>query len=414
MLATSERDVQRRVKKSIANTFRIPCALLLIALEFTNLATFLVDGGNSPGTNRHSSYAFQFAAYGIAGLVLLLDREAMRRIIRKPIVRWAFVTLMLLTWAMLVRTFNVPIGYTDYLLLRTFGLQVNSIGLLLTCIIIFDDPYVLQLTKRAVGIATLVGVLLNIYDFIRPGTFSVIYGRAAGLYMQPNSSGMALVFGCLIGLTVVRGRWGREAFLLCTLVGVVVTFSREAVLAFGVVLIAGVWASALSPRRLAVVAGIGIGMFIAFNVAPAINESRILTSDAASRLTLQWSDASAKDRARLAEKTLERFEEAPLMGEGFGTTLYWQDSQSHNAYLELLADCGILGVLVIPGLILSINRGTWDSYAFAIIVILWGFFNHNLLLDFFGLISLAIEADEPNKLQDVGAMAFSNLGYRTS
>ncbi len=388
MLATSERDVQRRVKKSIANTFRIPCALLLIALEFTNLATFLVDGGNSPGTNRHSSYAFQFAAYGIAGLVLLLDREAMRRIIRKPIVRWAFVTLMLLTWAMLVRTFNVPIGYTDYLLLRTFGLQVNSIGLLLTCIIIFDDPYVLQLTKRAVGIATLVGVLLNIYDFIRPGTFSVIYGRAAGLYMQPNSSGMALVFGCLIGLTVVRGRWGREAFLLCTLVGVVVTFSREAVLAFGVVLIAGVWASALSPRRLAVVAGIGIGIFIAFNVAPAINESRILTS--------------------------ERFEEAPLMGEGFGTTLYWQDSQSHNAYLELLADCGILGVLVIPGLILSINRGTWDSYAFAIIVILWGFFNHNLLLDFFGLISLAIEADEPNKLQDVGAMAFSNLGYRTS
>jgi hypothetical protein len=38
------------------------------------------------------------------------------------------------------------------------------------------------------------------------------------LYLDSNRSGMALVFGCLVGLTAIRPRW-REIFLLLTFAG---------------------------------------------------------------------------------------------------------------------------------------------------------------------------------------------------
>jgi len=83
-----------------------------------------------------------------------------------------------------------------------------------------------------------------------------------------------------------------------------------------------------------------------------------------------------KSRVVLAEKTLKQFEEAPLTGQGFGTTIFWPDGQSHNAYLDF-ADCGILGVLVIPWLILSIRRADWSLYLRVDILAL-AFFYHDV------------------------------------
>jgi O-antigen ligase len=96
----------------------------------------------------------------------------------------------------------------------------------------------------------------------------------------------------------------------------------------------------------------------------------------------------------LAEKTLEEFEDAPLFGQGFGTTLYWSGLASHNLYLSLIADLGVAGIIVIPALVLSVGRRSWDSYAFAVVFLLWCFFDHMVLSDSFALISLAIQADE--------------------
>ncbi len=377
-------------KARIVNTIRLPLALLLIGLEFTNLIPFLAEQGNV----QYSRYPFQYLGYGMCIWLILLDHRIAKRVLQKPLVLWVFGTLMLLTWAMLVRTFNSPIGYTNYLFLREFGVQVNSIAFLLTCVVMFDDPYVLHLTKRVVVIATLVGVLLSVCDVLKPGTFSNIPGRGAGLYVQPNGAGMATVFGCLIGLTVIRRRWSREVFFLCCLIGVTATFSREAMVAFAVVPVAGSLSGVLSPRRLLVAGGIGIALFVVFNLAGTLSDNDVLNANW-SRLTLHWSDSSTIARERLAEKTVEAFEEAPLIGQGFGTTLYWNDNQSHNSYLSLVADCGIVGILVIPALILSIRRRAWDFYAFASIFLVWGLFSHTLLSDLFGLISLAIQADEP-------------------
>lgn len=384
----------------MANFVRIPSALLLIALEFTSLVPFLAEGGTTSRTIQHSRFPVYFAAYGISALIMALDLKSAKRLLEKPLVIWAFAALMLFTWGMLVRTFNSPAGIDDYDFLRLFGLRVNTIGFLLCTTMILDDLYVLNLTKWAIVLATLVGVVLNLYDIMFPGTFSNIPGRAAGLYVQPNGSGMALVFGCLVGLTAIRRRWWQEVFVFVSFIGVLVTFSRESILAFVAVMVAGSVAGVLSLRRLAIIGGIGIALFVAFNLGNNLLSEKIVSTENWSRVTSQFlSDTSARDRVQVAKRALGAFEEAPLLGQGFGTTGYWGDVESHNYYLSLLADNGIIGILLIPGLVLSVRRRSWDFYAFAAAFLLWSFFSHNVLDESAGLIALAIEAVEPRSRQ---------------
>jgi O-antigen ligase len=185
----------------------------------------------------------------------------------------------------------------------------------------------------------------------------------------------------------------RESFLFCVFIGVLITFSREAMLSFFILLTGVVVARMLSFPRLIVAGAACFALFAMLDLSSTIADSDLLTKDTWSRLTLRWSDSSEKDRMNLAEKTLEQFESAPLIGQGFGTATFWADDQSHNAYLGLLADCGILGALVIPGLIFSLRRADWEFYTFASIFLVWSFFYHDVLTDFFGLIAVAVVAD---------------------
>ena len=393
------------MKSDLTAIVRIPSAVLLVALEFTNIFAFWALGGNVPASTQHSRFPFQFAAYGLAAAVLVLDPDVLRRFFRKPILRWSFCLLLLLTWSMLVRTFKPPVGYTNYDFARYFALRINAIGFLLTCVVIFDDPRVLRLTKQAVVIATLLGVAFDIYDLAHPGIFSNIPGRGAGLYVQPNAAGMALVFGGLIGVSAIRRLWMREAFLLCVLVGVLSTISREAMLGFLVLLVGATLARVLPFRRLVIGVLAGIALCAALNVANSIGDSHLLSPENWSRLTLHWSDDSAAARLKLAEKSLEQFEAAPVIGQGFGATLFWADNQSHNAYLALMAECGIVGSLVLPALMFSIRRPDWRFYTFASIFLLWGLFYHDVLTNDvnFGLIAVAVEADESRDLEPLEA-----------
>ena len=401
-----------KVRKSPANFVRITSALLLIALEFTSLVPFLAEGGTTPVTTPHSRYPVYFAAYGICALIMALDLKSATRFLEKPLVRWAFAALMLFTWGMLVRMFNAPAGMNDYNFFRMFGLQVNAIGFLLCCTMIFDDPSVLQITKRAVAIATLVGVVFNIYDFMFPGFFSYYPGRSAGLYVNPNVSGISLVFGCVIGLSAIRRPWWREVFVAVIFIGVLVTFSRESILAFGIVVIGVSLAGRLSLRSLAVAGGIGVALFVAFNMGNNFLSEKIASSDQWSRLTSHSLDESASGRATLANEALDVFEEAPLLGQGFGTGFYWNNELgSHNFYLSLLADHGIIGIFLIPTLLLSIGRKSWDFYAFAGAFLVYCLFSHNVLDEGACLISLAIQAAEAHPRHIVFDLKPTSLVY---
>ena len=389
-------------KSPLSSYVRIPSALLLIALEFTSLTRFLAEGGTTSRTVQHSRYPLVFAAYGICALIVALDLKSAKRFLEKPIVLWAFAALILFTWAMLVRVFNAPAGMEDYNFFRLFGLRLNEIGFLLCCTMIFDDPDTLKITKQAVAVATLAGVALNVYDFMFPGTFSFYgAGRAAGLYGNPNVSGISLVFGCLIGLSAIRRGWWREAFLLVSYLGVLLTLSRQATIAFGCVVLGATFAGRLSLRRLVVAVSVGAVLFVTLNIGQNVLVEKVASSELWSRFTSQFlSDPSARGRIVVGEKTLDAFEEAPLLGQGFETTRYWTEFEgSHDFILDLLADHGIIGIFLIPALLLSIGRRSWDFYVFAAVFLVWCLFSHNVFDESSSLICLAIEAVEPRTSQ---------------
>jgi hypothetical protein len=337
--------------------------------------------------------------------VFLFDPRSLSRLRHKRITQWAAALLALLIWAMIVRMFNSPIDTSDYLVFRAFGLQLNNIGFLLSCVVIFDDPIVLKYTKQAIVVATLASIALIVSELLFGSLhFTGISGRGAGLYVQPNSAGMAIVFGCLIGLKTIRRPWPKDFFVIACLVGVLATFSRQAVISLAIILTAARLGRALPLRRIVVVGLIGAALFAANSLAISLAGKDILTSDTKARLSLDWSDSSTMDRARLAYKTWESFEDSPLLGQGFGTTEYWADEPAHNAYLTFMVDCGVLGALVIPGLVLSVRRHTWDSKAFTVMFLVWGLVSHLVLTELFALMTIAVLADEPRG-------AYSNLPH---
>lgn len=396
----------------IAYWIRLVWAPLLIGLEFTNVFTVVSEGGKTGLTDAHSPYVLQIATYGVCALILALDQSNATRLVQKRIFKWTFAVFMLFTWGMLVRTFYAPAGIPSYDFLRTFGLQVNAIGFMLACVVIFDHPKVLALVKPAVALATLLGVALNLYELFHPGTFSSSSGRAAGLYVDPNCSGMALVLGCLVGLTAIRPRW-REIFLLLTFAGVISTFSREAILAFAIVFAGAALGRAISLPRMVVGGAVACALFSVLEIGNSLRGSESWNPANFERLSIT-SDYSAQDRLRLGRKVLEEFEAAPLFGHGFGTDAYWGDEQSHNFFLSMLANYGILGVFFIPTLVLSVRRESWDSYVFGLVFLVWSFFLHLILLLPFSLIIIAIEAVEPAQPKRSPASASARFIRRDS
>ena len=387
-------------KTHIINRVRLVSVMVLIALEFTNLFWFLT-AYSEPNQNVRqlrrlaiSPYTIQFATYAVAAFVIMLDFGVFKRLLAKPVVYWVLGTLALYTLGMIVRTFDYPGGIPDYIFLRAFGLQIHFLVTLLALVVIFDDLEIVWSAKKAIAVATMIGVALNLYEVFFPGTFSTVVGRAAGLYGDSNESGMALALGLLISLPAVERRW-RESFIMVTFAGIAATFSREAVLALLIIVIAAVIVRALSPRRLLITVGVSALLFATLGVAQMMRENKVLGADNMSRVTFGSRDASLRDRLRVAEKALTVFEENPFLGQGFGTAAYWNDEQTHNLYLSLMADYGIIGLFVIPALVWSVRRRSWDSYAFAVIMLLWCFFNHNVFSNSFALITLAIQADEP-------------------
>ncbi len=387
----------------LATKGRLIFALVIIAAEFTNLvqfATFISQ--NNPHTIdfriNASPYALQAFGYLFCAILIELDPSVVRRSFRKAIFRWGLAATAVFTWGMLIRAFNPPGGVEDYEFLRWFLLRLNAIGFILMCVILFEGDSVVTAVKRAIALATLFAAAVNIYEAINPGTFSALgNGRATGFYGDANACGMALVFGCLIGLMSVTSRW-REIFVLVVGAGVIVTFSREAMAGFVVVVLTACLGRALATRRVLVVAVAGGLAAFALNLGTFFEGNGILREENLARLSLAVSDTSARDHVDLAQKVLQQFEYAPLLGNGFGTTAYWGEEESHNLYLSFMADHGILGLLLIPALLWALVRRAWDYYAFAGAFLIWCMFNHNLFGNPFGLITLAVMADQPRYL----------------
>jgi hypothetical protein len=294
--------------------------------------------------------------------------------------------------------------------------RVLSALLLVGFSILMAEESTGTVTRFAIAVSTLLAVALNIWEITHPMSFSMALGRSAGLYMNPNIAGAALVTGMLMALPVVPAR-AREAFVLVVGIGVFLTLSRGALLCFGVVLVILLGSNQLGAKRISLMV-VG-GLFIFGSLTSAVLASGELSylNVGAERFVKQRlgigtreelvSDESASSRSQLVSRALDLFGERPITGFGTGATVEWSEAEStHNIYARHIAEYGVLGVILMPSLLvlawprhdrcsLPIYRST--GRAFVIFVALWGMFSHNVADDSFVLIGIALTIALPSR-----------------
>jgi O-antigen ligase len=236
-------------------------------------------------------------------------------------------------------------------------------------------------------------------------TFSEVMGRSAGLYINPNQSAAALILGLVVTIGLVPHRY-RMLYVVLVGLGVFLTFSRSSLI--GWALTAGVFIKTgqLSVRRSLLV---GCGMLCVAlalmiwqwdRIQYRLEDLGVLNKNVLARL--DWfnnpdvSDMSSTERKEVAEFGWAMFSEKPVLGNGLGASVNWaREKSSHNEYLNMMVDHGIIGVFFLPILVILTQwRAQGEvrhiGFAFAIFVLYLGFFSHNVLTERHILMTFAL------------------------
>lgn len=364
-------------------------ALLAVALLFTHACRYLYVVGSLPVPPP----AIVVGLIALALPLLLLPQHA-RALGDSPLLLWAGLYL-----AMAIVGYFVS-DQSDVARTEVFR-RFMSTALLAVLVVILRDNRIHGIARGGVVAATVLGALLNMYELLRPLTFSPILGRSAGLYVNPNISGGALTVGMILGVDWVRPRY-RLWYVLLVGVAVLLTLSRGAIGGWLLAVAVLGWYRELSLARL-VLAGSGVAAALLFLLlvsgrGPALLEAtRALSSPELARLSISSEgDFSANTRFEVAVIAWRLFANRPLLGNGIGATHELLLGQgSHNMYLRDLAESGILGLLVMPLFVLMAGWGARGrarptAHTFSVFLLAWSLFSHDVLDEWQYLIAAAL------------------------
>jgi O-antigen ligase len=252
----------------------------------------------------------------------------------------------------------------------------------------------------ATAVAACIAVGLNAYEWFYPLTFSDSYGRAAGLYINPNISGAALVVLMTIGVQAVPGKL-REWFAAAAGLGVFLTFSRGALIGWALAVVVLLVTGMLGRRRFALVATVSVLALMTLatqsrSIDDALHELTSVRPELTSRaVQFHRDDVNVDGRLVVAREAWVMFALHPVFGSGLAATTEWRlPSGTHDTYLMHLAEHGILGVFLLPVLLVLLWKAGYDADspgALALVVFLatWGIFSHNMLEEFYVLVAIA-------------------------
>lgn len=247
-------------------------------------------------------------------------------------------------------------------------------------------------------ISALLATAFNILDFFFQGQFFQIFDgfgvRAAGFYVNSNNSAAAILLAMSLSTQSLPSKF-RLLFVMFCLFGVALTLSRGGVIAwfmlyilFFIYKVLDLKSGLISAVALSIFAST-IGLFFSY-LSSIVNLSQY-----ADRISfLQGEDAgqSATTDARydLILMSLKLFEQSPFYGNGWYALLRnGSDQLSHNQYLAMLVDFGVLGFGIYVFMIYVIFRSKSDFMLTCIFVLIWGFFAHDILGQYAFLIAFA-------------------------
>jgi O-antigen ligase len=267
----------------------------------------------------------------------------------------------------------------------------------------------IQIIFVVVGLISVVNCFIQL---INPGAFLMTpeeSPRPAGFYINPTKAGAALMLSMIFGIDVVKQKY-RIPFMLIIAVGILLTFSRSAMIT---------WVAAFSiyiftklaidrPYKLILPIVTIFAIFIIANPLKLIVEPLVdagLVSYSVQQ-RLEWmqdpskseTDDSASERKDVARLGWQTFGESPFWGHGIGTTYKWNARVStHNMYLYMMADHGIIGLILLPTMIfvpLYQNKAVPFSMmvSYVLFMVLIGFFSHNVMEERYLILSVSFLA----------------------
>ena len=182
-----------------------------------------------------------------------------------------------------------------------------------------------------------------IVDFLQPGVFyslgteGTVLGRAAATFINANKAGEAMLLTFLLAIPVLRPRY-RALLLLLVGVGVILTFSRGAILGWMLL-----WLSLLLwkavPKYTLVVPLVALGALpLLLGSFESYLEGRRDLSAGVTNLLARLEffqdrvldDGSALARVQVLEAGLDLFLENPIFGAGAGATDLWWLGPAHT------------------------------------------------------------------------------------
>lgn len=213
-------------------------------------------------------------------------------------------------------------------------------------------------------------------DFLNPFLFvphdvpGANPGRGAGLFVNANQAGNALVAMCIAIMPFISVRW-RVFVMAIMLMGVFPTFSRSSMLFAILVSLVWIWRGQFDKKALIVllVIMLPVGLWGGSNLFTAGLESTDVPDENLSmRLNFftklgETEDDSAAERKRVAEYATQKFYDNFLFGIGTGNAAIgarkWDYRVSpHNMFLLFLLEQGIFGgILYLSFLVYIFARG---------------------------------------------------------
>lgn len=364
----------------------------IVAIVYTDVPQYMYRPDGIPPK-------YWFIGLYLLSLPVLVIQKNVWNLLKSPLTIWCFgYAGLAMLWFLLSSQSDIA--------WQEVRLRFLAISQLLVFLMIFQGRNAIELARKALVAGVLFSVSVNIYEIFAPMSFSNVMGRSAGLYVNPNIAGEALVLGMILCITVLAPRY-RGPFFLVVGAGILVTLSRAAIVMWIIAAICLIFTRKLRLKDLLFTGAIGL-LLAAVVLLPRLDEllnswerNGVVNVDVLERL--EWlsdpagvSDYSSWERKYLAQRAWDKVSERPFLGNGTGSS-YELYTATHNQYLALMIDHGLIGVLIVPGLILAVawgSRGETRHLAivFGCAILMLCLFSHTILSDGYSLLLFTLMA----------------------